>query len=50
MAGGVVGGFGGAFLARHLAQKKGALNLAFAGLILVVAAYMFWKSAATFLA
>ncbi|MCC6708656.1 MAG: sulfite exporter TauE/SafE family protein [Gammaproteobacteria bacterium] len=50
VAGGVVGGFGGAFLARHLAQKKGALNLAFAGLILVVAAYMFWKSAATFLA
>ena len=31
-----------------LAQKKGALNLAFASLIILVAIYMFWKSAAAF--
>ena len=50
VGGGVIGGFGGAYLARHLAQKKGALNLAFASLIIVVAIYMFWKSAAAFTA
>lgn len=38
--GGVVGGLVGARVAGVLADRKGALNTAFAGLILVVAAYM----------
>ena len=48
VGGGVIGGLAGAYLARHLARKKGALNLAFASLIIVVAIYMFWRSAAAF--
>ena len=35
-------------VARWLAGRKGALNVAFAGLIFVVAAYMLVKSAASF--
>ena len=50
VAGGSCGGFAGAMAARSLAAKKGALNIAFAGLIFVVALYMLWKSAAVFTA
>lgn len=49
VAGGIAGGFLGARLARGLAAKKGALNIAFACLIFMVATYMISKSAAVFL-
>jgi uncharacterized membrane protein YfcA len=45
LAGGVVGGLAGAALARHLADKRGALNIAFALVIFAVAAYMLVRSA-----
>ena len=45
LAGGVVGGLAGATLARHLADKRGALNVAFAAMIFVVATYMLVRSA-----
>jgi uncharacterized membrane protein YfcA len=45
LAGGVVGGLAGAALARRLADKRGALNFAFAIVIFVVAAYMLARSA-----
>ncbi len=45
LAGGVVGGLLGAALAKHLADKRGALNIAFACVIFVVAAYMLVRSA-----
>ena len=48
VGGGIVGGVLGTFVARWLAGRKGALNLAFAGLIFVVALYMLYKSAAAF--
>lgn len=48
IAGGVVGGFLGARLARRLSGTQGRLTTVFAGLIFVVAAYMLWKSAAAF--
>ena len=44
IAGGVVGGWLGAMGARRLAKKRGALNLVFAGMIVLVAAYMLVKS------
>lgn len=44
IAGGVMGGFGGAMLAKRLSDG-GRLTSIFAGLIFVVAAYMIWKSA-----
>lgn len=44
IAGGVLGGLGGTFLARRL-SAGGALNRVFAVLIFAVAAYMLWKSA-----
>jgi hypothetical protein len=40
LAGGVVGGLAGAALAKRLADKRGALNVAFALVIFCVAAYM----------
>lgn len=46
IAGGVVGGFLGARLARRLSDTRGRLTNVFAGLIFVVAAYMLWESAA----
>lgn len=46
IVGGVVGGFLGARLAKHLSGTQGRLTSVFAGLIFVVAAYMLWKSAA----
>lgn len=47
IAGGVLGGTAGAAAARRLAAKKGALSTIFAGLIFAVAAYMLWKSSAS---
>ncbi|MCP3056926.1 sulfite exporter TauE/SafE family protein [Aurantimonas marianensis] len=49
IGGGIAGGLLGAIAARGLAEKKGALNTAFAGLIFVVALYMLYKSAAAWL-
>ena len=46
IVGGVAGGFLGAGLARRLSGTQGRLMTVFAGLIVVVAAYMLWKSAA----
>lgn len=48
IAGGLLGGFGGAGAARRLAGSKGHLTAVFAGLIFLVAAYMLWKSAGAF--
>ncbi|MEF2553186.1 sulfite exporter TauE/SafE family protein [Aurantimonas sp. A2-1-M11] len=50
VAGGLAGGVGGAFVARWLSGRKGALNVAFAGLIMLVAIYMLVKSGQAFLA
>lgn len=44
VAGGVLGGIGGERIARTLSVQKGMLNMAFAGLIFVVAIYMLWRS------
>lgn len=46
IAGGVLGGFVGARAANHLSQTRGTLTSIFAALILAVAGYMLWKSAA----
>jgi uncharacterized membrane protein YfcA len=48
IAGGMAGSFLGARLARRLSGTQGRLTTLFAILIFVVAAYMFWKSAAAF--
>jgi uncharacterized membrane protein YfcA len=45
LAGGVVGGLIGAPLAKHLADKRGALNVTFALVIFAVAGYMLVRSA-----
>ena len=45
LAGGIGGGFVGSFGATRLAQQRGLLNLMFAGLVVVVALYMLWRSA-----
>jgi len=44
IAGGLVGGLIGAKSASALASRKGLLNMVFAGMIMVVAAYMLWRS------
>jgi uncharacterized membrane protein YfcA len=44
IAGGVLGGLFGAALARQLADRRGALNIAFALVVFVVAAYMLARS------
>lgn len=44
IAGGILGGLGGARTARLLAGKKGLLNSVFATIIFVVAGYMIWQS------
>lgn len=49
IGGGVVGGMVGAYAAKHLAARKGALNALFAALIFVVAAYMLYRSAGHFM-
>ena len=49
VAGGVLGGLLGTRLARVVNRRRGALNVLFAGLIFVVAAYMLARNAAAFL-
>ena len=49
IAGGLVGGLGGISLAGKLAGHKNALNIAFATLIFVVAAYVLYRSGLTLL-
>ena len=49
VAGGVLGGLLGTRLARVVNRRRGALNMLFAGLIFVVAAYMLARNAAAFL-
>ena len=49
IAGGVLGGLGGAAAARQLSERRGMLTTIFAALIFVVALYMLWKSVSTFL-
>jgi uncharacterized protein len=44
IAGGVLGSFGGTMAARRLSRAKGQLNILFAGLIIIVAAYMLYRS------
>lgn len=44
--GGMAGSRAGAVLARRLSTRRGALPIAFSGLIVLVAFYMLWKSAA----
>ncbi len=44
IAGGLIGGIGGARAARHLAGTTGHLRTLFAGLIFAVAAYVLWRS------
>lgn len=46
VAGGVAGGLLGARTAKRLAVRRGALNVVFAGLIVVVAIYMLYRSIA----
>ena len=46
IGGGILGGLGGAQLAKRLAGTQGQLTTVFAVLIFAVAAYMLWKSAA----
>ena len=50
IAGGLAGGVAGAYIARWLSGRKGALDIAFAGLIMLVAIYMLVKSGLAFLA
>jgi uncharacterized membrane protein YfcA len=40
IAGGVVGGLAGTGVARHLSERRGALNIVFAAVIIAVALYM----------
>ena len=49
IAGGVLGGLGGAAAAKRLSERRGMLTTLFAALIFVVALYMLWKSASAFL-
>ena len=49
IAGGAVGGGGGAFAARQIAGRRGRLNIVFAILVFVVAAYMLWRNAMAFM-
>ncbi|MGC2082600.1 MAG: sulfite exporter TauE/SafE family protein [Bradyrhizobium sp.] len=44
IAGGIAGGLVGTSLARHLAVRRGALNVVFASVIVVVALYMLTRS------
>ena len=44
IAGGVVGGYIGMRLCKHLAPRRAALNRVFAGLVFVVAAYMAYRT------
>jgi hypothetical protein len=44
IGGGLLGGFGGIKLASHLVSYKGALHIAFASSIFIVAAYVLYRS------
>jgi uncharacterized membrane protein YfcA len=44
IAGGVVGGLVGGLVARTLGERRGALNVVFAGIIVLVAIYMLFRS------
>jgi uncharacterized protein len=44
IGGGIAGSIGGTKVAASLAGKTGRLNIAFAALIFLVAAYMNWRS------
>ena len=44
IAGGVVGSVAGTSVSRHLSTRKGQLNTIFAGMIMIVAAYMLYRS------
>lgn len=46
IGGGIIGGAIGASFASKLAQQRGALQRVFAGVVLVVAAYMLWRTLA----
>jgi len=50
IVGGILGSFAGTALAGRLSAGKGRLNTLFAGLILIVAAYMLYQSGAALLA
>ncbi len=50
IAGGILGGLGGAAAAKRLSERRGMLTTLFAALIFVVALYMLWKSVWAFLA
>lgn len=43
VGGGIVGGFGGSYLAKRLSARKGMLNTLFALLVFVVAIYMIYR-------
>ncbi len=47
IAGGIVGGWIGALLAKRLAGTRGALNMVFAGALVIVSGYMLWRSLGT---
>jgi len=49
IAGGVLGGVGGAKLAHRLSAKRGQLSVLFSILIVAVSAYMLWESASAWL-
>jgi uncharacterized membrane protein YfcA len=49
IVGGIAGGFVGLALAQRLAAQKGLLNRVFASIVLVVAAYVLWRSAGAFI-
>ena len=49
IGGGVLGGLAGARVAGFMASKKGLLNTAFAGLIVVVAIYMAAQTVTAFM-
>lgn len=44
IVGGIAGGWVGALLAKRLAGTRGALNMVFAGALVVVAGYMLWRT------
>ena len=48
VAGGIAGGLGGVTLAHRLAARRGSLNIVFASLIFVVAAYVLYRSRRAF--
>jgi hypothetical protein len=48
LGGGVIGGLAGARASRHLASKRPALSYAFAGIVVVVGAYVVWRGVESF--